>query len=132
MELEKNTRLNALFDFYQPLLTSKQNDYLQLYYADDYSLGEIAEEFEVSRQAVYDNLKRSTQLLEDYEAKLHLFADYLQRQAAAEQLNDYIQEKYPNDAELTLERIASQGKGDRCGLARDNARDSSSIVGSRR
>jgi len=30
-----------------------------------------------------------------------LFADYLQRQAAAEQLNDYIQEKYPNDAELT-------------------------------
>ena len=31
MELEKNTRLNALFDFYQPLLTSKQNDYLQLY-----------------------------------------------------------------------------------------------------
>ena len=50
---------------------------------------------------MYDNLKRSTQLLEDYEAKLHLFADYLQRQAAAEQLNDYIQEKYPNDAELT-------------------------------
>lgn len=101
MELEKNTRLNALFDFYQPLLTSKQNDYLQLYYADDYSLGEIAEEFEVSRQAVYDNLKRSTQLLEDYEAKLHLFADYLQRQSVAAQLNDYILEKYPNDAELT-------------------------------
>ena len=50
---------------------------------------------------MYDNLKRSTQLLEDYEAKLHLFADYLQRQAAAEHLNDYIQEKYPNDAELT-------------------------------
>lgn len=52
MELEKNERVNALFAFYQPLLTSKQNDYLQLYYADDYSLGEIAEEFQVSRQAV--------------------------------------------------------------------------------
>ncbi|SUP61146.1 putative DNA-binding protein [Weissella viridescens] len=54
----------------------KQNDYLELYYADDLSLGEVADEFQVSRQAVYDNLKRSTQLLENYEAKLHLYADF--------------------------------------------------------
>lgn len=87
MELEKNTRLNALFDFYQPLLTAKQNEYLQLYYADDFSLGEIADEFEVSRQAVYDNLKRSTQLLEDYEQKLRLYADYLERVQASELLS---------------------------------------------
>lgn len=59
MELEKNERVNALFAFYQPLLTTKQNDYLQLYYADDFSLGEIAEEFAVSRQAVYDNIRRT-------------------------------------------------------------------------
>jgi predicted DNA-binding protein YlxM (UPF0122 family) len=101
MEIEKNTRLNALFDFYQPLLTEKQNDYLQLYYGDDFSLGEIAEEFEVSRQAVYDNLKRSTQLLEDYEAKLHLYRDYLARADAAETLATYIQTKYPSDSQLT-------------------------------
>ncbi|MDR3190952.1 MAG: putative DNA-binding protein [Lactobacillaceae bacterium] len=100
MDLAKNNRLNALFDFYQPLLTDKQNEYLELYYADDYSLGEIAEEFEVSRQAVYDNLKRSTQLLEDYEAKLHLFGDYLNRQAAAAALANYIKENYPTDGQL--------------------------------
>ncbi|TYC50090.1 putative DNA-binding protein [Weissella muntiaci] len=104
MELEKNTRLNALFDFYQPLLTAKQNEYLQLYYADDFSLGEIADEFEVSRQAVYDNLKRSTQLLEDYEQKLRLYADYLERVQASELLSAYITEHYSQDhrlAELT-------------------------------
>lgn len=101
MELEKNTRLNALFDFYQPLLTEKQNSYLQLYYGDDFSLGEIAEEFEVSRQAVYDNLKRSTQLLEDYEIRLHLYQDYLRRAEAAETLATYIQATYPDDTTLT-------------------------------
>lgn len=100
MELEKNTRLNALFDFYRPLLTTKQADYLELYYADDFSLGEIAEEFEVSRQAVYDNVKRSTQLLEDYEKKLHLYADYLKRTAAAAALSQYIAKNYRGDNEL--------------------------------
>lgn len=47
-------------------------NYMELYYADDFSLGEIAEEYEVSRQAVYDNIKRTSKILEDYE-KLHLF-----------------------------------------------------------
>ncbi len=65
MELEKNERVNALFAFYQPLLTTKQNDYLQLYYADDFSLGEIAEEFAVSRQAVYAHIRRTEKILEE-------------------------------------------------------------------
>lgn len=106
MELEKSMRLNMLFDFYQPLLTIKQNDYLQLYYADDYSLGEIADEYQVSRQAVYDNIKRSTQLLENYEKKLHLYDDYQNREQAADHLNAYIQKKYPEDQ--TLVRLASK------------------------
>ena len=42
MEIEKNYRINSLFEFYQPLLTKKQNEYMDLYYGNDYSLGEIA------------------------------------------------------------------------------------------
>ncbi|MGQ0416063.1 hypothetical protein ACT4UL_11765, partial [Bacillus sp. HC-TM] len=45
--LEKTTRMNYLFDFYQSLLTQKQRSYMSLYYLDDLSLGEIAEEFDV-------------------------------------------------------------------------------------
>ena len=45
MEIEKTNRMNALFSFYATLLTEKQMNYLELYYGDDYSLGEIAEEY---------------------------------------------------------------------------------------
>ena len=76
MELEKTTQMNLLVEFYGSLLTDKQLEYMELYYGDDYSLGEIAEEFDVSRQAVYDNIRRSAKLLENYEEKLHLVADF--------------------------------------------------------
>ncbi len=77
--LEKTTRVNFLFDFYQSLLTDKQRIYMELYYLDDLSLGEIAEEYEVSRQAVYDNVRRTEAMLEDYEAKLSLFNKFQER-----------------------------------------------------
>ncbi len=80
MMLEKTTRLTYLFDFYQSLLTPKQKSYMSLYYLDDYSLGEIAEEYSVSRQAVYDNIKRTEAMLEQYEEKLLLFQKFQERQ----------------------------------------------------
>ena len=55
----KNQSHECPFEFYAALLTDKQMNYIELYYADDYSLAEIAEEFGVSRQAVYDNIKRT-------------------------------------------------------------------------
>ncbi|MFO8069442.1 MAG: putative DNA-binding protein [Alkalibacterium sp.] len=100
MELEKTLRLNRLFSFYRPLLTSKQQEYMQLYYGDDYSLGEIADAFSVSRQAVYDNIKRSEAILTNYEEKLHLIEDFEKKQEAVEQLSQYAQEHYKEDAQL--------------------------------
>lgn len=94
MELEKTNRMNALFEFYAALLTDKQMNYIELYYADDYSLAEIAEEFQVSRQAVYDNIKRTEKLLEDYEMKLHMYSDYLVRS----QIMEEISQRFPDDA----------------------------------
>ncbi len=70
--LEKTNRINVLFDFYGSLLTEKQQTFLKCYFQDDYSLGEIAADFEISRQAVYEHLKRATQMLETYEEKLGL------------------------------------------------------------
>ncbi|MEN1966903.1 putative DNA-binding protein [Lentibacillus sp. N15] len=77
--LEKTTRINYLFDFYQALLTPKQRNYMDMYYLEDYSLGEISELSHVSRQAVYDNIKRTEAMLETYETKLLLYEKFQQR-----------------------------------------------------
>lgn len=100
MELEKTTQMNLLVEFYGSLLTDKQLEYMELYYGDDYSLGEIAEEFDVSRQAVYDNIRRSAKLLENYEEKLHLVADFYKRQEHYDELENEIQQNYPEATQL--------------------------------
>lgn len=77
--LEKTTRINFLFDFYHQLLTEKQQNYMKMYYLEDLTLSEISELFTVSRQAVYDNIKRTEAMLESYEDKLHLYDKFSQR-----------------------------------------------------
>ncbi|WP_062110414.1 putative DNA-binding protein [Bacillus niameyensis] len=98
--LEKTTRFNFLFDFYQALLTPKQRNYMSLYYLDDYSLGEIAEEFEISRQAVYDNIKRTETMLEEYEEKLNLFSKFQERNKIIKQMQLFLAEEKPDKDKL--------------------------------
>ena len=101
MLLEKTTRMNFLFDFYQALLTDKQRTYMELYYLDDHSLGEIAETYSVSRQAVYDNIRRTEAMLEEYEEKLQLFVKFQQRQQLLTELEKAIKDS-ANTAEQKL------------------------------
>ncbi|RJE87070.1 putative DNA-binding protein [Paenibacillus sp. 1011MAR3C5] len=84
--LARTTRVNLLFDFYESLLTDKQRTILTYYYHDDFSLGEIASEFGISRQAVYDNIKRAEGILESYEEKLSLLARHVQLMAMTDKL----------------------------------------------
>ena len=91
--LEKTTRMNFLFDFYQALLTEKQRSYMELYYLDDHSLGEIAGSYEISRQAVYDNIRRTEAMLEEYEDKLRLLEKFQQRQRMLQELTDAIKDE---------------------------------------
>lgn len=69
-KLEKSVEIGTLCAFYGGLLTQKQQDALRLYYEEDLSLGEIAEELEVSRQNVHELITRSAQKLRKYEAAL--------------------------------------------------------------
>lgn len=107
--LEKTLRMNYLYDFYQSLLTTKQRQYMQLYYLDDWSLGEIAEEFEVSRQAVYDNIKRTENMLEEYEEKLSLFSKFEERTKLIQNLKTAIEKDATTESILlivdSLERL---------------------------
>lgn len=74
--IEKKFRLGNLFDFYGELLTDKQRNILELYLLDDFSFGEISDNHSISRQAVYDTVKRSEKILEDYESKLGLMEKF--------------------------------------------------------
>ncbi len=60
-----------LWDAYGPLLTETQRAFCELYYLCDLSLSEIAEEKGVTKQSVSDTLKKSRELLDRYEEKLH-------------------------------------------------------------
>ncbi|WP_103150372.1 putative DNA-binding protein [Staphylococcus aureus] len=89
-DLVKTLRMNYLFDFYQSLLTNKQRNYLELFYLEDYSLSEIADTFNVSRQAVYDNIRRAGDLVEDYEKKLELYQKFEQRREIYDEMKQHL------------------------------------------
>ncbi|MBQ6997524.1 MAG: DNA-binding protein [Oscillospiraceae bacterium] len=61
--------MTLLYDYYGELLTERQRMCFDLYYNQDYSLSEIAQELQVSRQGVYDNLSRAEALLRNMEEK---------------------------------------------------------------
>lgn len=65
--------IGILLDYYKPLLTEKQKKYLIEYFEEDLSLSEIAQNYEVSRQAVYDNIKRGCKIIREYEDKLNFY-----------------------------------------------------------
>jgi predicted DNA-binding protein YlxM (UPF0122 family) len=70
--IEKTLRMALLFDTYGSVLTEKQREIFSLYYNDDLSLGEIADNYQVSRQAVKDTLRRSETTLNALEERLGL------------------------------------------------------------
>lgn len=72
MIMDKNIEIGLLMDFYGELLTDRQKDIMDLYYNDNLSLSEIAEELEISKQGVQDNIKRAEKSLYEVENKLGL------------------------------------------------------------
>ena len=78
MEALDRNYIIALYDLYGSLLTDKQKNYFEEYYFLDLSIGEIAENYSISRNGVYDQVKRSVLALEDYENKLGLHKKLLE------------------------------------------------------
>ena len=74
---ERQYRLELL-DAYGSLLTQKQQEIYEFIYGDDLSLSELAENLQISKAAISDLVKRTTNTLEDYEEKLH----YVKKQKA--------------------------------------------------
>ena len=68
---DKDLRISVLLDHYGAMLTDKQREVIDLYYNDDLSLAEIAEQEGITRQGVRDNIKRGEAQLLEMEQKLH-------------------------------------------------------------
>ena len=75
--MESFVKQSLLYDFYGCLLTQRQREIYEAYALKDYSLAEIAEGFKISRQAVYDNIKRTGAALSEYEEKLGLVEKFI-------------------------------------------------------
>lgn len=88
--LDKVLKIGLLYDFYGALLTDKQQRCMEMHYLHDLSLGEIADEFKVSRQAVNDILRRGEQVLEEIESKLRLVDRYNLEQQTINKVYDIV------------------------------------------
>ena len=84
--LEHVAETSQLFDLYGELLTDKKQEVMRLYYDDDMSLTEIAEELGISRAAVHDSLQSSEKALREYEEKLGMLADYKNHERLLEKI----------------------------------------------
>ncbi len=74
--MEKIVEQGILYDFYGELLTKRQRQIYENIVYDNLSLGEIAQEEGISRQAVHDIVKRCDSALQEYEDKLQLIARF--------------------------------------------------------
>ena len=79
--MEKNVRMAILFDYYGEMLTDKQKEYFDIYYSENLSLSEIAENDGISRQGVRDVIVRAETIMEDAEAKLGMIRQHQELEA---------------------------------------------------
>lgn len=89
----KKDHYNFLYAYYNPLLTQKQREIFESYYYDDFSLSEISESLQVSRNAVWDVLKKVEHNLDEYESKLGLYQKNQELNKLLDELEIYVNPK---------------------------------------
>lgn len=71
-EFQKDLHISSLLDIYGSLLSEKQRDFMDLYYNEDFSLTEISELRDITRQGARDGIKHGEQKLREFEDALGL------------------------------------------------------------
>ena len=95
--------MTLLFDYYGDLLTDRQKMCFDLRHNQDLSLAEIAQELQVSRQGVHDNLSRAEALLTNMEEKTGCVRRDMQCRRAAQDIRCVVQELLKSDDETVLQ-----------------------------
>ena len=81
-------RMTMLFDFYCEVLTPRQKEFFDLYYNEDLSLAEIAENYGISRQGVRDVIVRAEAIMTDLEDKTGLMKRFMLMQQQVQAILD--------------------------------------------
>ena len=104
--MEKKFEVSLLLDFYGQLLSDSGRQMTNLYYNDDLSLAEIAEQCSITRQGVRDKIKRCEKQLFAFEQKLGLFKRFQQLEQGLEKISADAKEIYNNSDDSKIKAIA--------------------------
>lgn len=109
--IEEYLRYGKLYDFYGNLLSEAQNRAIRLYYLEDFSINEIAEEEGLTKQTIFENLKRGERNLESYEEKLRLIERFEREKGLRPEIFEKFEELKDKVEELEelLEKIKGEG-----------------------
>lgn len=100
-DINEIVRLSYLYDFYGPLLKDRHREIFEQYILNDLSLSEIAQKYDITRQGVYDIVKRGSRKLEEYEDKLQLFRKFQMAKERLGKIEDLIRkDQEPEKEEL--------------------------------
>lgn len=108
--INKLIEIGILFDFYGKLLSERQFAAIELYYIHNLSLAEIGEELGISRQSVYDTLKRAEEKLYEYEDTLGLVKKFYYSREEIDRLYNLIDELETEAINLKNENIIGKLK----------------------
>lgn len=100
--MDKSIKISMLLDIYGKLLTERQFDIADLYYNQNLSLSEIADELEITRQAVRKSLVEAEKNLFDFEEKLGAFSKKVKRD---ELLNEVLALDLDSKVKKIIEKI---------------------------
>ena len=109
--METKIELAYLYDFYGELLNEHQRQIYEDFVLNDLSLGEIASDEGISRQAVHDMVKRTSKKLIEYEKKLHLVEKFMHIKENVGQIHELAKQfKESNDENILneIETISNQ------------------------
>lgn len=107
--MEEKIKYCILFDIYGKLLTDKQYEILNDYYNNDFSLSEIAENNEITRQAVKDVINKATEKLLEYEEKLMFMNKAIEQEKIIQEVIESLDKNKDCEiSEQTVEKLSKK------------------------
>ena len=107
---EKSVRTDLLLDFYGNLFGDKQREILEMYYQDDMSLSEIAQSVGITRQGVYDNIRRGEKEILEMESKLCLMDRFVEISESLDKIENILASHSFSDEALLKELSGIRSK----------------------